>query len=252
MLEFQDVSIAYRNEMIIQNLSLTIPTGRITSIVGANGCGKTTLVSSLVASSDLKAGKILLDGTDISKISSKERACMIAYLPQIRHIIPALPVRTLVEHGRFPHLGFARKKTQHDIDIVNQAMAFTEITQYADQYADTLSGGIRQRVFFAMLLAQDCNTIVLDEPTTYLDIKGQRQFYDMLLKLREQGKTIVIVLHDISKALEISDKIVVMEKSKITFDGTVNECIESRTLEHTFDATLKILKDGDETYYIFK
>lgn len=251
MLSFKNVSIAYNKELIIENLSLDIPTGMITTIVGPNGCGKTTLISSLVASSDLKNGSILLDGTDISAMSSKERACHIAYLPQIRHIIPALPVKTLVEHGRFPHLGFARKKSQKDIDIVDKAMEFTNISQYATQYVDTLSGGIRQRVFFAMLLAQDCDTICLDEPTTYLDIKGQREFYNLILRLKEQGKTIILVLHDLSKALEISDKIVVMNNAQIEFDGTPAACLESHVLEDVFDTTIKTFKDEEnKTYYV--
>jgi iron complex transport system ATP-binding protein len=146
MLSFENVSIAYNRDLIIRNLSLEIPSGQITTIVGANGCGKTTLVSSLVASSDLKGGNIYLDGVDISNMPSKQRACMIAYLPQVRSIIPALPVKTLVEHGRFPHLGFSRKKNAEDIKKVAEAMEFTGITQYAEQYVDTLSGGIRQRV----------------------------------------------------------------------------------------------------------
>ena len=250
MLNFDNVSIAYNKELIIDNLSLDIPTGEITTIVGPNGCGKTTLISSLIASSDLKKGRILLDEIDITTMSSKERACHIAYLPQIRHIIPSLPVKTLVEHGRFPHLGFARKKSQKDIDIVAKAMEFTNISQYAAQYVDTLSGGIRQRVFFAMLLAQDCDTICLDEPTTYLDIKGQREFYDLILRLKEQGKTIILVLHDLAKALEISDKIVVMNNSHIEFEGTSDTCLQRHVLEDIFDINIKTFKDGTQTYYV--
>ena len=219
MLSFKNVNVSYHSDTILKNISLDVPSGRITTIIGPNGCGKTTLISSLNKTADLTDGSIVLEGTDLSKISSKERAKLIAFFPQIRQVIPAIPVKVLVEHGRFPHLGFSRRKTKEDTDIVNKAMDFTGVTKYSDMYVNTLSGGVRQRVFFAMILAQDCDTIILDEPTTYLDIEGQRNFYNMILSLKKRGKTVLLVLHDISKALEISDKIVVMNNSEIVFDG---------------------------------
>ena len=158
----------------------------------------------------------------------------------------------LVEHGRFPHLGFSRRKTKEDTDIVNKAMDFTGVTKYSDMYVNTLSGGVRQRVFFAMILAQDCDTIILDEPTTYLDIEGQRNFYNMILSLKKQGKTVLLVLHDISKALEISDKIVVMNNSEIVFDGTPADCIESHIIEDVFSASCRRLKDEKGEYFLFE
>lgn len=252
MLRFDNVSVSYRHENILNNISLDVPTGSITTIIGPNGCGKTTLISAITEGSDITEGHIYIDGCDIKGMSSKERARHIAVLPQIRHIIPVLPVKTLVEHGRFPHLGFARKKTAQDKKIVADAMHFTGIDEYASLYADTLSGGIRQRVFFAMILAQDCDTIVLDEPTTYLDIEGQRRFYDMILKLRSQGKTILLILHDISKALSISDKIVVMNHSEIVYDGGCHECIDSHVIEDVFHATCRRLEDAQGVYYLFE
>lgn len=251
MLRFDNLNVSYRHEEILHGITEQIPTGCITTILGPNGCGKTTLISSINGSSDVTGGRILLDDTDILKLSYKERARLIAFLPQIRQIIPALPVKTLVEHGRFPHLGFARKKSAEDISIVDEVMHFTGIDKYKDMYANTLSGGIRQRVFFAMILAQDCDTIILDEPTTYLDIEGQRIFYNMILELKEKGKTILLVLHDISKALSISDKIIVMNNSEIVFGGTPAGCIESHILEDVFHAQCRELHDEEGTYYLF-
>lgn len=252
MLSFKNVNVSYHSDTILKNISLDVPSGRITTIIGPNGCGKTTLISSLNKTADLTDGSIVLEGTDLSKISSKERAKLIAFLPQIRKVIPAIPVKVLVEHGRFPHLGFSRRKTKEDTDIVNKAMDFTGVTKYSYMYVNTLSGGVRQRVFFAMILAQDCDTIILDEPTTYLDIEGQRNFYNMILSLKKRGKTVLLVLHDISKALEISDKIVVMNNSEIVFDGTPADCIESHIIEDVFSASCRRLKDEKGEYFLFE
>ena len=156
MLKFDSVSIGYHKVPLIKNLSVEIPTGSITTIVGPNGCGKTTLISVLNKSSQLFNGSITLDGEDIYHMSGHLRAQKIAFLPQIREVIPALPVHTLVEHGRFPYLGFSRRLTKEDRKLVEDAMEFTHITDYRNVATDTLSGGIRQRVFFAMTLAQNC------------------------------------------------------------------------------------------------
>lgn len=188
MLEFRNVSVSCQHTPILNDISLTFRDGEITTILGPNGCGKTTLVQCLNGVSTVTAGQIFLNGQDFLKISPKERAREISLLPQVRTIIPAIPVKMLVEHGRFPYLGFSRRKSKEDTEIVNRAMEFTHISQYADQYVDTLSGGIRQRVFFAMVLAQDCDYIVLDEPTTYLDLTGQREFYAMIKELKNREK----------------------------------------------------------------
>lgn len=147
MLEFRNVSVSCQHTPILYDISLTFRGGEITTILGPNGCGKTTLVQCLNGASTVTAGQIFLNGQDFLKISPKERAREISLLPQVRTIIPAIPVKMLVEHGRFPYLGFSRRKSKEDTEIVNRAMEFTHISQYADQYVDTLSGGIRQRVF---------------------------------------------------------------------------------------------------------
>lgn len=252
MLEFRHISVAVQNTALLDDISLSFPKGKITSIVGPNGCGKTTLLQVLNGSSKVTTGDIFLDDVDYLKLPLQERATKLAFLPQVRTIIPTLPVKTLVEHGRFPHLGFLRRKNAHDIQLVKEAMQFTHIEEYAEQYVDTLSGGIRQRAFLAMVLAQDCDYIVLDEPTTYLDLPGQREFLNLLSNLRNQGKTILLVLHDLNQALRISDRLVVMKDRKIAAAGTPQECLQQHILEDVFDVTCKCFQDAGESFYFFE
>lgn len=251
MLEFQHVSVSSQRVPILDDISVSFPKGAITTVIGPNGCGKTTLLQCLNGSSKVTKGSILLEGKDYLGLSMHERATRLSFLPQVRTIIPSLPVKTLVEHGRFPYLGFSRRKTAEDIAIVEKAMAFTHITPYASQYTDTLSGGIRQRVFFAMQLAQDCDYIVLDEPTTYLDLKGQKEFLSMLSKLRDEGKTLILVLHDLNQALRISDRLVIMKDRKIAAAGTPEECMQQHIIEDVFETQYKKFSDSDGDYYFF-
>lgn len=251
MLEFCHVDINCNQVSILYDISICFQKGKITTVVGPNGCGKTTLLQCLNGSSKVVAGSIWLDGVDYLSMPLKERARKLSFLPQVRTIIPALPVRTLVEHGRFPHLGFSRRKSQKDTAIVENAMDFTHISPYATQYADTLSGGIRQRAFFAMTLAQDCDYIVLDEPTTYLDLNGQREFMEMILQLKKQGKTVILVLHDLAQALKISDMLVVMQDRKIAATATPQECLQQHIIEDVFDVHIKEFSDDEGHYYFF-
>ena len=247
MLEFRNVSVSCQHMPILNDISLTFRDGEITTILGPNGCGKTTLVQCLNGASTVTAGQIFLNGQDFLKISPKERAREISLLPQVRTIIPAIPVKMLVEHGRFPYLGFSRRKSKEDTEIVNRAMEFTHISQYADQYVDTLSGGIRQRVFFAMVLAQDCDYIVLDEPTTYLDIRYQLQILRLIKRLnRDLGITVIMVLHDINQSLYYSDEIIAMKDGKISAQGNPKEIIGQQLIHDIYGVDLKVTSvDGD-------
>lgn len=251
MLEFCHVNISCSSTPILNDISVCFQKGGITAVIGPNGCGKTTLLQCLNGSSKVTSGSIRLDDMDYLAMPLKDRARRLSFLPQVRTIIPALPVKTLVEHGRFPHLGFSRKKSQEDIAIVESAMDFAHVSPYAAQYADTLSGGIRQRAFFAMTLAQDCDYIVLDEPTTYLDLHGQREFMDMILELKKQGKTIILVLHDLGQALRFSDTLVIMHDRKIAATAAPKECLRQHIIEDVFDVHIKKFTDKDGDYYFF-
>lgn len=264
MLEYRHVSVSCQHTPILKDISVFFPADKITTIIGPNGCGKTTLLQCLNGISRVTDGSILLNGADYLQFSVKERARKLSFLPQVRTIIPALPVKTLVEHGRFPYLGFARKKSEEDAALVQKAMDFTHVNSYANQYVDTLSGGTRQRVFFAMTLAQNCDIIVLDEPTTYLDLPGQREFLTMFKELRDQGKTVILTLHDLNQAVRISDYLVVMsgpEKNalpgssiggKIAAFGTPTECLEQHIIEDIFHTKWKRFQDEEGEYYFFE
>ncbi|GFI48418.1 Fe(3+) dicitrate transport ATP-binding protein FecE [Lachnospiraceae bacterium] len=258
MLEYRHVSVSCQRTPVLEDISVSFPAGKITVIVGPNGCGKTTLLQCLNGVSQVTGGSIFLKGQDYLKLSPRERARTLSFLPQVRTIIPALPVKTLVEHGRFPYLGFARKKSPKDMAIVRHAMEFAQVSEYAHQYVDTLSGGVRQRVFFAMALAQDCNLMVLDEPTTYLDLPGQKEFLHMLEILREEGKTIILTLHDLNHAVRIADQLVVMgactptpQGRKIAAWGAPGDCLKRHILEEVFHTKYKKFEDQEGAYYFF-
>ncbi len=252
MLEFSHVSAGYGRIRILEDICVSFPKGAITTILGPNGCGKSTLVQCLNGVSDITKGSITLDRQDYLSIPLRERAKRLAFLPQVRTVIPAIPVRTLVEHGRFPYLGFSRRKTNADVEIIDHAMELAHVKEYADSYVNTLSGGIRQRVFYAMVLAQDCEIMVFDEPATYLDLSGQREFYALADTLRQQGKTMILILHDLNHALRLSDYLVLMQKYRIISCGTPQEILKQHLLEDVFEVKQKIFSDTEGCYYFFE
>lgn len=251
MLEFQNVYVSCGHTPILKDISVSFPAGKISTIVGPNGCGKTTLLQCLNGVSKVTAGSVLLNGEEYLNLPVRERARRLSFLPQVRTVIPALPVKTLVEHGRFPHLGFSRRKSLEDVRLVEQAMKFTGTYDCRDMYVDTLSGGVRQRVFLAMVLAQNCDFIVLDEPTTFLDLESQRDFLNLLVALKTQGKTILLVLHDLSQAIRISDRLIVMRDRTIVAAGTPVECLQERVIEDVFHTRWKRFSDEEGDYDFF-
>lgn len=251
MLDFKNVCASCGGAPILSDINLHIKKGEITTVIGPNGCGKTTLLQCLNGSTKVTSGRIFIEGRDFLALPSKERAKTVAFLPQVRTIIPSLPTHTLVEHGRFPYLGFSRRPDGKDRKIVEAAMDFAQVSEYSSQYTDTLSGGIRQRVFFSMVLAQDCDLLVLDEPTTYLDPSGQLHFLKMLDRLRSDGRTILLVLHDLNQAFSISDTLVVMHDRKIAALGTPEECQRQHVIEDVFNVHIKKFRDEDGEYYFF-
>ena len=246
MLEVQNVSVGY-DAPVLQNVSFSAQQGKITVLIGPNGCGKTTLLKAMAGQRPLLAGKILLDGRSLHSYGRKELARHLAFMPQVR-TIPEISVQDLVEHGRFPHLGFSRRLTAADREIVEHAMVQTGVRAWAGRDLRELSGGQRQRVYLAMALAQGGQTILLDEPTTYLDTAAQFQLMELLQSLAQQGWTVVMVLHDLAHAMQYSDAVGVFADGKLAAFSAPSRLYEKKIWEEVFQ--VKLCKALDGTYYI--
>ncbi|MDY4761327.1 ABC transporter ATP-binding protein [Streptococcus thoraltensis] len=243
-IQAHDIDVAYDHTTIIENLSVSLPRGAITTIIGANGCGKSTLLKALTRIHSIKKGQIYLDGQSIATMPTKEVAKKIALLPQVLEATEGITVYELVSYGRFPHQKYLGTLTAHDRNRIHWAMEMTKVTELANLEVDSLSGGQRQRVWIAMALAQDTDTIFLDEPTTYLDLNHQLEVLELLERLnKESDKTIIMVLHDLNLSARFSDHIIAMKKGKIRYQGPVKEIITSKRIEDIFQIKAHIIDD---------
>lgn len=238
------ITIAYDDKTVIQNLSTKIADGKITTIIGANGCGKSTLLKALTRIQAVKAGQILIDGKAIADLPTKEIAKKIALLPQVLEATEGISVYELVSYGRFPHQSYFGQLTDDDKAKIKWAMEMTRITSLANEKIDTLSGGQRQRVWIAMALAQDTDTIFLDEPTTYLDMNHQLEILELLKKLNQEAhKTIIMVLHDLNLSARFSDNLIAMKNGAICYHGQVEEIMTTDILRDIFSIEARIVRD---------
>lgn len=233
MIRLKDITSGYRGTEIIKNIDISFEKGSITSIIGKNGCGKTTLIKT--ASGLLKpfSGDIMLDGESIYNISDKKLARKISFLPQIRNA-PNISVYNLVMHGRFPYLGFPRIPQDKDKAIVENALEKLGLKEYRNKNVKELSGGERQKVYLAMVLAQDTDYIFLDEPTTYLDINHELEILDIIKELKNMGRTVIMAIHDLNSALTYCDKVCLLDKGEIVIFDTPESVYSSREIERVF------------------
>ena len=240
----EQVKIGYGDTTIINNLDVEVPDGTVTSIIGPNGCGKSTLLKALSRLLSIKDGAIHLDGQSIHAQSTKEIAKKIAILPQSPEVADGLTVGELVSYGRFPHQkGFGRL-TAEDKKEIDWALSVTDTSEFRHRSINDLSGGQRQRVWIAMALAQRTDIIFLDEPTTYLDICHQLEILELVQKLnKEQGCTIVMVLHDINQAIRFSDHLIAMKEGNIVANGTTQEVLTKDILEKVFNIDVVLDED---------
>ena len=233
MVELKNISKSYGENTVLSSLNLNIEKGKITTFVGANGAGKSTLLNIIGRVMTSSSGQILLDGQCISKIKDTEMAKRVAFLKQSNHLNIRLTIRELVNFGRFPHSGGRLKKA--DIEAVDKAINYLGLTEIQHKYIDEISGGQKQRAYIAMVVAQDTEYILLDEPLNNLDMKYARQIMQTLRQIcDEMGKTIVIVIHDINFASAYSDNIVALKDGNIVKQGKICEIVQPDTLKEVF------------------
>lgn len=239
-----DLSIGYTNHLLFENLNLSIPRGEISVFVGSNGCGKSTLLRSIARLLKPQEGSILLEGKEVHRMSSREVAKKMGILPQSPVSPEGLTVHDLVKQGRYPHQSWLKRWTEEDTEKVEAAMKATRVDQFRDKPVDELSGGQRQRAWIAMTLAQDTEVILLDEPTTYLDMTHQIEILDLLFELNEtQGRTIIMVLHDLNLASRYAHNIIAIKDGAVFGQGTPESVINCDLVRSVFGMECQVSKD---------
>ena len=249
MLELKHISSGYDHRNTIFDISLRFETGKTYTIVGKNGCGKSTLLKTCAGLLEADTGGILLDGREFNMYTPTERACLISYLSQSRKA-PAISVERLVEHGRYPRLASPRKLNGHDHNIVEASLQRMQVSHLRKKKLNELSGGEQQRVYVAMLLAQDTPVLLLDEPTTYMDVEHQLAFLDLLQGLKQEGKCIIMVLHDLSHAMKNSDTIIAMENGRVVHASSPEAMLSQGTLEKIFQVKIEAVGNPVQGYIL--
>ncbi|MEV0017535.1 MULTISPECIES: ABC transporter ATP-binding protein [Streptomyces] len=237
------VTVGYGARSVIDGLDVAIPPGVITTIVGPNGCGKSTLLRTLSRLLRPAAGTVVLDGEDIAALRTREVAKKLGLLPQAPVAPEGLTVSDLVARGRHPHQSWLRQWSSDDADVVRRALAMTGVSDLADRPVDSLSGGQRQRVWISMTLAQGTDLLLLDEPTTYLDLAHAVDVLDLVDDLHESGRTVVMVLHDLNLATRYSDNLVVMREGAILAQGHPRDVITADLLHEAFGLRARVIDD---------
>lgn len=244
ILETKSLILSYGDTVIIDELDLQIPKGEITVFIGSNGCGKSTLLRSLARLLKPQSGSILIEKEMISKLSTKEIAKQLAILPQGPVAPEGLTVFQLVKQGRYPYQKWYRQWSEEDEQIVNNALEVTGMLALGERPVDSLSGGQRQRAWIAMTLAQNTNIILLDEPTTYLDMTHQIEVLDLLFELNEkENRTIVMVLHDINLACRYADHLIAIKDRSVYIQGKPEEVITSKVVKDVFNLDCEVTTD---------
>lgn len=247
-ISIKNLSVSYENNTIIENMNLSIPKEKISIIIGSNGCGKSTLLKTISRINKPKSGDIFINNKNIKKVKEKDIAKEVAFLPQGPICPTGLTVRELVAYGRFPHQKMIGGLNSHDKEVIDWAIEKTGLKEFSEIEVENLSGGQRQRAWIAMTLAQETDIIILDEPTTYLDMSYQLEVLEVLKKLNEEKKiTVVIVLHELNNACRFADNIIGLKKGKIICEGRPIDVINKDTLKEIYgvEANLQISENGE-------
>lgn len=240
----QDITLGYEETVVIKGLSTSVPVGEITSVVGPNGCGKSTLLRSLARLMKPKSGAVYLDGDAIANLPTREVARRLGILPQSPEAPEGLTVRELAAQGRYPHQSWLRQWSKADERAVENALETTSMLELADRPLDTLSGGQRQRAWISMALSQETETLLLDEPTTFLDMAHQLEVLQLLDRLnRHEGRTILMVLHDLNNAARYSHHMIALSGGEVFAAGPPEDVVTEGLLREVFSVEAEIVPD---------
>lgn len=251
MLELKNICAGYGKKQILKDISLSFAESELISVIGPNGSGKSTMLKAAMGIIPILSGEVNIDGENINGLSRRQIAVKAAYLSQGKNV-PDMTVKQLSLHGRFPHLSYPRRYTERDKSIVSAALNELGISELADRPLSSLSGGMRQNAYIAMALAQDADCILLDEPTSYLDIFHQLELMKTLKKLTKRGKGVVAVLHDLPLAFAFSDKIAVLKDGSVIAEGTPREIYRLPVIREVFGVELDYLEEEKSYRYKYK
>ena len=250
MIELKQLRAGYGDRVVLRDISLRFAPGKLIALLGPNGSGKSTLLKTIVGLNEKRGGEIFLDGISVDTLSPRQRAKCVAYMAQKRNT-PNIIARRMVLHGRFPYLSYPRRYLPEDLCIAEEALALAGAADVAEAPMEELSEGQRQKVYLAMALAQDTATVLMDEPTNFLDVRHQLNLMKLACRMTAKGKCVVMVLHDIRLAMKYADEIIVLEKGEVRGEGTPEQIYQSGVIDRVFGIRLSKFEtlSGPEFFY---
>ncbi len=250
MIQLESLRAGYPARSVLEDVTLTFGPGELTVLAGPNGCGKSTFLRTILGLQPRLGGGIWLDGQALERLTPRQRARRISYLAQSRNV-PDINARRMVLHGRFPYLDYPRRYRPEDQLAVRRALEQVDALELAERPMAELSGGQRQRIYFAMVLAQDTQNVLLDEPTAYLDVSCQLEVMALARRMADEGRTVVLVLHDLCLALRAADRLVVFAEGRLQADGPPEKLCADGVLERVFGVTVRRVQTASGWRYYY-
>ncbi len=251
MIELRDLSAGYGRDTILHHINVSFRPGELTVILGPNGSGKSTLIRTVLGLQEKLSGSILIDGEDSASLSPGAIARKMSYMAQSRPT-PNITAKKMVLHGRFPYLSYPRRYRREDHDAARSAMERADCAELSDRNLPELSGGQRQKVYLAMALCQNTETVFMDEPTTYLDVEHQLGVMNTARMLADEGKAVVLVLHDLCLAMSCADRVLLLNGGGIVSDGTPEEVFSSGLIDSVFNIKFRRVRTDTGTHYYYE